>query len=163
MEQSTVSGNLETTSGGIDIDTTKINGNVHTTSGSISMNDSTIDGSVTCKAGSVTIVNSTIKESLNVTSEKIIVGTASCIGKINISPPESVNFNIMNFGNDSIVMGMRNFCISGEVNFTITNGKVFVNEQRVGHTASQSTSKKVEEVTINIAKNASVNDIVFLY
>ncbi len=67
----------------------------------------------------------------------------------------------MNFGNDSIVMGMRNFCISGEVNFTITNGKVFVNEQRVGHTASQSTSKKVEEVTINIAKNASVNDIVF--
>lgn len=63
----------------------------------------------------------------------------------------------MNFGNDSIVMGMRNFCISGEVNFTITNGKVFVNEQRVGHTASQSTSKKVEEVTINIAKNASVN------
>lgn len=161
VEQSTVSGNLETTSGRIDIDTTKINGNVHTTSGSISLNDSTIDGSVTCKAGSVTIVNSTIKESLNVTSEKIIVGTASCIGKINIPPPEFVNVNITSFGSGNIMMGMGNLCISGGVNVTITNGKVFVNEQRGGHTASQSTSKKVEEVTINIAKNASVNDIVF--
>ncbi|CNF32705.1 DUF4097 domain-containing protein [Yersinia similis] len=161
VEKSTVSGNLETTSGRIDIDTTKINGNVDTTSGSISMSDSTIDGSVTCKAGSVKIVNSTIKESLNVTSEKVFIGTASCIGKINISPPEFVNVNITSFGNGNIVMGMRNLFISGGVNTIITNGKVFVNEQRVGHTASQSTSKQVEEVTINIAKDASVNDIVF--
>ncbi|CNE08982.1 Uncharacterised protein [Yersinia similis] len=161
IDTTKINGNVETTSGRIDIDTTKINGNVDTTSGSISMSDSTIDGSVTCKAGSVKIVNSTIKESLNVTSEKVFIGTASCIGKINISPPEFVNVNITSFGSGNIVMGMRNLFISGGVNTIITNSKVFVNEQRVGHTASQSTSKQVEEVTINIAKDASVNDIVF--